>query len=259
MWNYNLNEGCSWQEILLSWARDMGAVKRTFLHPSSCSPPTDSHYLASETQNSAFGNQLVLGRWWESAVWWETWCLWCKLCCSWSKFLFSYVLISAKSGGKHHSIYSILMPGKIGLQIWFRGGKIRRSPPRHNRFAQNCSDWDSQTTQTAPNDCKGTEIPELMASLFCWFGAPTSQGSMCSSAEDVHLGASVCASRVHQCLRVIAVADGKQKLICCASLAWLKGTWWGLCPCVFFPEHKKIILKSAFRCKGERSVAESGR
>lgn len=129
MWNYNLNEGCSWQEILLSWARDMGAVKRTFLHPSSCSPPTDSHYLASETQNSAFGNQLVLGRWWESAVWWETWCLRCKLCCSWSKFLFSYVLISAKSGGKHHSIYSIFMPGKIGLQIWIRGGKNKKIPP----------------------------------------------------------------------------------------------------------------------------------
>lgn len=128
MWNYSLNEGCSWQEILLSWARDVGVVKHTFQHPSCYSPPTDSQYLASETQNSAFGNQLVLGRWWESAVWWETWCLWCELCCSWGEFLFSYVLISAKSGRKHHfsSVIPIHGKKKKNLHNWRAGGKNKK-------------------------------------------------------------------------------------------------------------------------------------
>lgn len=50
---------------------------------------------------------------------------------------------------------------------------------------QNFFDWDSQTTLAGPNECVGTELPEFMASLFCVFGTPASQGSLSSSLEEV--------------------------------------------------------------------------
>lgn len=125
MWNYHGNASCSWQEILLSQARDKGAIKNTFLHSFSCSPPTGRHYLAFETQDSAFGNQLVFGRWWEPVVWWETRCLQYLLCCSWSKFLFSYVFNSAEKCQKisFHVYYFHAQTNRFaGLE----GGRVER-------------------------------------------------------------------------------------------------------------------------------------
>lgn len=58
---------------------------------------------------------------------------------------------------------------------------------------QNFFDWDSQTTLSGPNEYVGTEMPEFMASLFCVFGTPASQGSLSSSLEELCLVPSVCA------------------------------------------------------------------
>lgn len=191
MWNYHGNASCSWQEILLSQARDKGAIKNTFLHSFSCSPPTGRHYLAFETQDSAFGNQLVFGRWWEPVVWWETRCLQYLLCCSWSKFLFSYVFNSAEKCQK------------ISFHVYYFHAQTNRFAGLERGRVERCH----RTCRTSSAGvAKQHWVPKqmcrlggcwVMVSSWCLFGTSATWGSLFSSVEGGLMGPRVFVPHVH--------------------------------------------------------------
>lgn len=215
MWNYHGNASCSWQEILLSQARDKGAIKNTFLHSFSCSPPTGRHYLAFETQDSAFGNQLVFGRWWEPVVWWETRCLQYLLCCSWSKFLFSYVFNSAEKCQKisFHVYYFHAQTNRFaGLE----GGRVERC----HRTCRTSSAGVAKQHWVPKQMCRlgGCWV---MVSSWCLFGTSATWGSLFSSVEGGLMGTQgVCAPCAPNgsVSRLLLM----QRFISCMLLAWLK-------------------------------------